>query len=234
VKLAAAGLAVLAAVASHAAAQTPETAGEFWPALDIHNQLGSDVRLLGFAGLKKGEDFPYQQGDLGAGIAYQWKRFTRPHLGDIDPDKESIVVAGAGYEYIRTIQSGQDQYENRIAVQLTPRYRPPADFLLTDRNRVEFRWVNGDYSTRYRNQLTIERAFLVDRFRFSPYASAEFFYDITKGSWTEERYSGGIQLPYKKVLRLDLYYLRQNCPTCSPEHLNVFGLTVGVFFGSRE
>ena len=141
-------------------------------------------------------------------------------------------MAGVGYEYIRTIQSGKDQYEDRLALQVTPRFRPPDDFLLTDRNRVEFRWVNGDYSTRYRNQITIERAFLCDKFRFSPYASAEFFYDITKSSWTEERYSGGIQLPYRDLLRLDLYYLRQNCTTCSPAHLNVFGLTVNVFLGS--
>jgi hypothetical protein len=233
-RLAAAGLAILAALASHAAGQTPETAGEFWPAADIHAQFRDNLRLEGFGGLKKGEDFSYQQADVGVGLGYQWKRFTGPHLENIDPDKESFLVAGVGYEYIRTIQPGKDQDEDRIAIQVTPRFRPPADFLLTDRNRVEFRWVNGDYSTRYRNQLTVERGFFVHEFRLDPYASAEFFYDISKSSWSEERYSAGIQLPYRHLLMVDLYYLRQNCPTCSPEHLNVLGLTVNVYFGNGK
>ncbi len=71
-------------------------------------------------------------------------------------------------------------------------------------------------------------------FRFDPYASAEFFYDISKSSWNQEQYAAGVQLPYRRILMVDLYYLRQNCDTCSPEHLNVFGLTVNVYFGSRK
>jgi hypothetical protein len=200
----------------------------------VHAQLRSDLRLLAFGGLKKGEDFPYQQGNIGAGIGYQWKRFTNPHSENIDPDKENFLVTGVGYEYLRTIQSGQDKHEDRLAFEATPRFRPPADFLLTDRNRVEFRWVDGDYTTRYRNRFTIERAFLVREFRFVPYASAEFFYDIPKGSWSKEQYAAGLQVPYRRLLMVDLYYLRQNCDTCDPEHLNVFGLTVNVYFGSRK
>ena len=61
-RLAAAGLALLAALGSHAAAQTPETAGEFWPAADIHAQLGSNLRLLGFAGLKRARTFLINRG----------------------------------------------------------------------------------------------------------------------------------------------------------------------------
>ena len=139
-----AALVLVALAVAEVSAQTSETAGEFWPALDAHAQVGSNVRLLGWGELKKGEDFPYQQGDLGAGVGYQWKRFTKPHLENIDPDKESLLVAGVGYEYLRTIQSGKDSQEDRFAVQVTPRFRPPAEFLLTDRNRVEFRWVNGN------------------------------------------------------------------------------------------
>ena len=91
-----------------------------------------------------------------------------------------------------------------------------------------------EYSTRYRNRLTVERAFLVRKFRFDPYVSAEFFYDISKSSWNQEQYAAGVQLPYRRILMVDLYYLRQNCDTCNPEHLNVFGLTVNVYFGSGE
>ena len=224
-------LALLVGPAPRVAGQTNDTAGAFWPTVNLYTQLTPSVRLLAFGELKKDEEFPYQQGDVGAGLGYQWRSFPQPHLPVIDPDKDHFLVAAAGYEYLHTLQSGTAQHEDRIVIEATPRFRPPLEFLLADRNRVEFRWVNGDYSTRYRNQLRVERAFLLHNFRIDPYASAEFFYDVTKGSWNEEQYAAGFQVPYKGVLLVDLYYLRQDCDICSPEHLNVLGLTISVYLG---
>ena len=133
---------------------------------------------------------------------------------------------GAGYQYSETIQSGPPSHEDRMIVQLTPQYRPGAGFFLADRNRVEFRWVNGKYSTRYRNQLTVERSFQGPGVRFTPYAWGELFYDGQTHSWNENRYAFGVQLPFKRRFMLDNYYQRQNCTTCSPRHLNVWGLTL--------
>jgi uncharacterized protein DUF2490 len=220
-------------VLTRAVAQTSDTAREFWPAIDVHDQLLSDLRLLAFGGLKKGEEFPYQQWYIGAGLGYQWFRFTEPHLPNIDPDKENYLVTSAGYEYLRTIQDGKDSLENRVAVEVTPRYRAPAGFLLEDRNRVEFRWVNDVYSTRYRNRVTLERDSCIRGFRFTPYGSAEVFYDIEKGTWNREQYAGGLRIPYRRLLQIDVYYLRQNCPTCNPAHLNVAGLTFDFFVGEK-
>ena len=113
---------------------------------------------------------------------------------------------------------------------VTPRLRPSARWLLEDRNRVELRWVNGEYSTRYRNRLTVERDFLVHQFRFTPYVSAEFFYDGAKQSWNEEWYSVGVNLPYQRLAMLSLYYLRQQCTSCSPGDANVIGVTLNFYF----
>ncbi|HTO88984.1 MAG TPA: DUF2490 domain-containing protein [Thermoanaerobaculia bacterium] len=231
---AAAGLALLASLAARASGQTNETSGAFWPTANLYTQLAPSVRLLVFGELKRDGDFPYQQGDIGAGLGYRWKSFTQPHLASIDPDKEYFLVTAAGYEFLRTIQSGPELHEDRIAVEATPRFRPPENFLIADRNRIEFRWVDGNYSTRYRNQLRVEHDFLVHDLRVDPYASAEFFYDITKGSWSEEQYAAGIQIPYRRLLMVDLYYLRQNCDTCRPEHVNVLGLTINVYLNAGK
>ena len=45
--------------------------------------------------------------------------------------------------------------------------------------------------------------------------------------------AAGVQWPYKRVLMLDTYYLRQNCTTCSPAHLNVAGLTLNFYLRNR-
>ncbi len=228
-----AGAALFACLGARVSGQTPETAGEFWPTIDIHAQLRSDVRLLAIGGLESGEDFAYRQWFAGAGLGYQWERFSKPHPANIDPDKEHVLVAGVGYEYLDTVQSGSTKRENRLVVEATPRLRPPFELLVSDRNRVEFRWVNGDYSTRYRNRVTVERDFLIREFHLAPYASAELFYDGAN-HWYEERYAAGLQLPYKRSFKFSAYYLRQNCTTCSPAHLNVVGMTVDVFLGSGE
>jgi hypothetical protein len=229
----AASLFALVGAGAAASGQTSDTSGEFWPEVDLHAQLHSKVRLLTFGGLKKGEEFPYQQWNVGTGIGYQWWRFARDHEPNLDPDKENYLVTGVGYEYLRTIQSGKDSSEDRIALEAIPRFRPGAGILLEDRNRFEFRWVDGAYSTRYRNRFNVERELCLEGFRFTPYVSAEFFYEVQKSEWQKEQYAGGFRLPYRRILMVEVYYLRQNCTSCSPAHLNVAGLTVNLYFDAR-
>jgi hypothetical protein len=223
-------LALIAVLCLTANAQS-QTASEFWPEVNFHYEFPENWRALGFVGLKKGEDFPYQQLNTGLGLGYQWKRISKPHPENIDPDKEFTLVFGGGYEYLQTFQSKGSQNENRLVLEAIPGFRPASPVLLRDRNRVEFRWVNGNYSTRYRNDVSFEYDIVMGSFQLSPYASAEFFYDGAKGSWNEEQYTGGLQWPYRRILMIQTYYLRQNCTTCTPPHLNVGGLTLNLFFG---
>jgi hypothetical protein len=208
----------------------PQTGGAVWAAVDGHAQLGSSVRALIFGESKSGTDYTYQQWSFGGGLGLQLKRFNRPHLVDPDQDKEHPVVVAAGYEYLATDQPPTETGENRVVTEATLRVRPPAEFLLADRNRVEFRWVDGVYSARYRNRFSVERASRLGGLRFTPYASAEFFYDWAHDAWNEEHYIIGIEWPYRQVLKLSTYYLRQNCSTCRPADLNILGLTLGYFY----
>ena len=68
---------------------------------------------------------------------------------------------------------------------------------------IELRWIDGVYSTTYRNLLAVERDFLVRGFRLTPYGLAEVFYDSPKHSWNEEWYTGGIEWPYKSLFMID-------------------------------
>ena len=88
--------------------------------------------------------------------------------------------------------------------------------MVSDRSRVEFRWANGNYSTRYRNRLTAEHDIRAHSVRFAPYASIEAFYDGKHRWWNEFQYAFGVQVPHKRLLLLDTYYLRQDCSTCAP------------------
>ena len=205
-----------------------------WPEVDAHVQLPSHLRVLAFAGTEQGVGFPYQQWYGAVGLGYQLKSILRPHLENIDQDKEHYFVLGGGYEYLRTTKLGKLTHENRFTLDLTFNYRPPLRFLLRDRNWTELRWIDGKYSTTYRNMLSVERDFLVRGFRFTPYGSAEFFFDTTKHSWDERWYTAGIQWPYRHLLMLDTYYRREECPTCTPANWNVAVLALHFYFRNTK
>lgn len=212
-----------------ARAQLPSTAGQGWYTGNVWVQMPHHLRFLATAELDAGTNYSYQQWIVGGGFAYQWKRVTHlAHLININSDKESRATAGAGFEYLWTDQEGRATGEDRIVVSATPRYRPFGRWLIEDRNRFEFRWVDGDYETRYRNRLSVERDFLVDRFRFTPFATAEFFYSFDNNSWNEQQYSVGIQWPYRRIFMVETYYLYQHTSS-APTSTNVFGITLNFY-----
>jgi hypothetical protein len=213
---------------------TSSTETQVWPEVDAHLELPAHLRVLAFSGVEQGVGYPYQQWYEAAALGYQFKPILRQHMENIDSDKEHYFLFGGGYEFLRTIQSGKVKDEDRITIDVTPSFRLPDEFLVRDRNWTEFRWIDGTYSTTYRNMLTVERDFLSHGFRFSPYGSAEVFYDGAKHSWNEEWYTAGVEWPYKHLLMLDTYYKRENCPTCSPTDWNVGGVTLNLYFKSTK
>ena len=225
------GMSVIFILCSRSASQsqTSQTETLVWPEVDGHLQLPSHLRVLAFAGFEQGVNYSFQQWYAAAALGYQLKPVLREHLRNIDPDKEHYFVFGGGYEFLRTIQSGRLIDENRITIDGTPGFRFPAQFLARDRNLVEFRWIDGAFSTTYRNMLIIQRDFLIHGFRFSPFGSAEVFYNGAQHSWNQEWYTGGIQWLYKSLLMIETYYRRESCAGCKPASWNVGGVTLHFF-----
>lgn len=218
-----------------AQSQVSTTETEVWPEADIHIQLPANWRILAFTGLEQGVGYPFQQWYAAAALGYQFKPILKPHLKNIDPDKEHYFVWGAGYQFLRTVQSGEVQHEDRITIDATPGFRLPAEFLVRDRNWIELRWIDGAYSTTYRNLVTIERDFLLPNgVRFSPYGSVEAFYNGSNHSWNEDWFTAGIEFPYKRSLMVDTYYRRESCHGCVPANWNAGGITLNFFFGSTR
>jgi hypothetical protein len=228
---------LLAAFCSSAVGQSPTdtTETEVWPEADVHIQLPANWRILAFTGLEQGVGYPFQQWYAAAALGYQFKPILKPHIKNIDPDKEHYFVFGAGYEFLRTVQSGEVHHEDRITIDATPGFRLPGEILVRDRNWIELRWIDGAYSTTCRNQLMVERDFLFSNgFRFSPFGSAEVFYNGSRHSWNEEWYTAGIEWPYKRSLMLETYYRREDCHGCTPTNWNAGGVTLNFYFGSTE
>jgi len=202
---------------------------EFWPTFNATFEVAPRSRVNFTAQKRDGEDAYYQQNIVGAVFSYRTARIANRLRGDIDKENEYNLVIGGGYQYIRTKQTSGVKDEQRVLVQFTPKYIIGPAILVQDRSQMEFRWIDGQYNFRYRNKVIIDRPFKLNKFRLSPYASGELFWDRNHHAWDENQYAFGIQVPFKKVLLLDTYYLRQNCTTCSLNPLNVLGVTVSLF-----
>lgn len=213
--------------AAQSSANTTEN--EVWPEADLHVQLPSNWRVLTFLGLEQAVGYPFQQWYVAAALGYQFKPILKPHLENIDPDKEHYILLGGGYEFLRTNQSGEIKHEDRITMDMTPGFRPLERLLVRDRNWLELRWIDGSYSTTYRNMVSSEVDLRVHGVRFTPYGTVEVFYDGPKHSWDQEWYTTGVQWPYKRSFMLEAYYRREHCETCLPQNWNAGGVTLNFF-----
>ena len=228
-------LLLLVALSGQAAqAQEPATRKEFWPEIDVYIHLKPKVRLFFLGTVSKS----VEDGDVRHSQAYEAQ--IGAHI-DYIPNEH--VILRTGYRYGSAVGSNSDPFkEHRFLTEQTLRKMLPGDVLLSDRNRQDFRFVNGDFSFRYRNRVTVEREFHVFRKRtLTPYVSGEIFYDTRTSAWNRNRYAVGVQtslrrgplvkmLLHKRQIILDIYFMRQNDSRSDSPHVNALGAALAFYF----
>ena len=215
-------------------AQESTTRKEVWPEIDVYINIKPKVRLYLLGTISKS----VEDGELFNAQSYEAQ--VGAHV-DYIPSKHLILRTG--YRYGTAVGDSDDGFrEHRLLAEQTLRKMLPGDFLLSDRNRQDFRFLNGDFSFRYRNRVTIERELpLFESRNITPYVSGEVFYDTRFGVWNRNRWAVGVQhslmrgpllkmvLPKRQII-LDLYFMRQNDSRSSSPHVNAFGASLAFHF----
>ena len=214
------------------AQENGSTRDEFWPELDAFIKLNDQFRLFLLASRTKAEEFDYTEAMFGVHLDFGLKPRIRIAMRDLDATKMQYLSFRVGYRYNRSINDNENPFrEHRPILELTPRYPLPARMLLSDRNRLDLRWVNSLFSWRYRNRLTLEREFHIgEKHALTPYTSGELYYDSRFEIWNRNRYAFGLQTTFSKRFMVDTYYMRQNDSRSEPHHVNAFGLVLNLFF----
>jgi Protein of unknown function (DUF2490) len=211
-----------------------ETKNEFWPEVDVYINVKPKVRLYLIGTISKavedGELFNAQSYEAQVGL-------------HVDYIPNHHLILRTGYRYGTAVGNNDDGFrEHRLLTEQTLRKLLPGDFLLSDRNREDFRFINGDFSFRYRNRVTIERELPVFKSRtITPYVSGEIFYDTRFNEWNRNRVAVGVQhtlirgplqkmlLPKRQVV-LDLYFMKQNDSRSDTPHVNALGASLAFYF----
>ncbi len=223
---------MLQAFAMVAAAQTSDSSNEFWPEFDVYIKLNEKSRLYLLGSATKLEDLgAYADGQAGINIDF-WalpafrKRIVQQSL---DQSRSKLLMFRFGYLYSHPKNSSGAVTENMATGEVTGRAHLPGEWLLSDRSRFDFRWLNGAPAHRYRNRLKLEKTFDVGRFQLTPYSYAEVFYAFDERSWTRVRYAAGAEWTVTKHIVLEGYYLRQNTWGSVPRFVNAFGAAVQFY-----
>lgn len=203
---------------------------QFLPEVDAHVTLNSNFRAYLEAKDDRDGGDPQQ---LGIGPSIQL--YLRPLVKlkevtkfDLDDTKSRFLVLETGYRYI-TAPSAPP--ENRMLTAATLNFPLTAGFHLSDRNRADLDWKNGEFTWRYRNKLTIDRAFSVHSYHLIPYLAAEPYYESQYGKWSTTALYAGSLFPVGKHVQFNAYYEHENNTGKHPnQQVNAVGLALYLYF----
>jgi len=227
---------LIALATATVSSQGQEPVSEFDPGFTFSFDLTRRLRFDVFTGREKSEELHSAKQKVGAGFSFRVKPLFRSFLDHIDTDKKHVLTVAVAYEYSRASENNiLSSIENKLMVDAIGRWEFPGKLLASDRNRVEFRWIDGDYSTRYRNRAMLERPFKVSKkITITPYGAAEAFWDARHDRWSKFEFTGGVQVPLFKRTSLDGYYSRAHCVTCADAHTNIYGLAFNIFLPFKQ
>jgi hypothetical protein len=203
------------------------SSNQFWPEVEGYYAFSPQLRL-GVMASRSTDGASYNSIEVGPTLNFFAKRFVRPVLTTPNEAQNHSLVFGVGYRYLAGINQAP---ENRIELDVAPQFHLPLSIQASDRNRIDLRFIEGSgFFWRYRNQISLQRTFKVNRFVFSPYAQGEVFYSSKSESWNKTTFQVGADFPFRKHFDFELYYEHDNNIGSMPNQVNAFGLTAYIYF----
>lgn len=203
------------------------------PEVDAFLTLSDRTRLFLIGSLSQGLTDEVTNGHVGAHLDVTLMPILRRALREGDWERDRYLWVRVGYDLFggHLGQGEEATTEHRGIFEVTARVVAlPLDVDLVNRARVELRDISGDFSTRFRYRLGIERAFSVGGVGLVPYARAEVFYDSRFGAWNRQLYQAGVEIGLTKHWRIEPYYARQEDQRASTAHLNRVGVILKLYW----
>ena len=203
---------------------------EFWPELSAFVELTPDTRLHLDASYVDGED--YRSLDLSAFVDLTIKPILRQDLWTDDWQRKRYLWARLGYTRVLKAEDGGPTQvtENRAVISGYARAELPAAVWLEARARADLRWMQGDYSTRYRLKLEVNREFTVLEHAVLPYFNAEAFYDTRFDAWARALYQGGAEVTVNKHFRYEVFLAYQVDRLPKPVSVGALGVVAKWYY----
>jgi hypothetical protein len=219
---------LVAVFASTAQAQTKEV----WPEISTFVKLTDQMRLY-FLATKVEESGESTGSEYGPNFDIYLKpvRSNKKHWGGfrLDESKNRLLHVRVGYRYLPSFGGAPD--ENRGVLEFTARYPLVRGVLVSSRNRFDLRFIDHEYSWRFRNRLSIEKELSIGRLRMNPYLRGEIYYDSQFHEWSRTEAIVGAAFPINRRWETEAYFDVQNNTGKSPStQIYALGLVLNIYF----
>jgi hypothetical protein len=203
---------------------------QFLPEVDAHLKLNSLVRVYLQAKDDRDGGDPTQF-TIGPSLQLYLKpllKLKNVTTFDLDDSKSRLSVLETGYRYVAAPDAPP---ENRMEAVDTLHFPMKGGLLISDRNRADLDWKNGDFTWRYRNKLSLERTFSLRSFHLIPYVAAEPYYESQYNKWSTTSLYAGCYVPVGKHVQFNTYYEHDNNTGKKPnQQVNSIGLALNLYF----
>ena len=203
---------------------------EAFPEVNVYANVNSSARFA-FEVKRTRENGELTQLEFGPSFDFHLKpllKLKSRTLHDLDRSKKRVLAFSIGFHRL-TLGTSPDV--NRAIFQTTFHLPFQGGLLISNRNRGELNFSNGDLTWRYRNRTTFERSIEIHSYHLSPYASAEFYYDSKYHKWSSTALYAGAIFPLGKHFQIDPYYEHENNTGGKPnQQINAFGIITNIHF----
>jgi hypothetical protein len=148
-----------------------------------------------------------------------------------DSSRGNLLWMRAGFLYSTTpTKADKPVNEYTIVTEANIRLYLPFKFLLIPKNRIDWRFLNGDFNPRYRAKLQLERDVSTGYLSFNLYAYAEYFANINSDAHNRTRFAFGSELKVSKHANFEVYFVHQFDNGLDVPTVDAIGLSLKLFF----
>jgi hypothetical protein len=182
------------------------------------------------------EESSYTDGAIGVFVDYftfPFTRIFRPDHADDLPGK--FLWLRGGYQYSATPHSAEDPFkESMFVTEINARYYLPYKVLLTWRNRIDWRINNGEFNTRYRPKLSIEKDLRTEYLFFTANGFVEYFANFGNGAVNRFKTQLGVEFRVTKIVNYEVFWNHQFEHQPEIQNVDAFGMTLKVYLESKK
>jgi len=222
----------------NALAQAALSAQEIWPAIDAYYRISPKWRVYGTVAGTKLDESSYSDAAVGVFGDYftfplKYTRRLMPGRSDSLPGK--FLWFRFGYQYSATPPSSEDPFkESMIVTEVNPRFYLPWSMLLTVKNRVDWRFKEGEFNSRYRPRLMIEKDLRTEYLFFTASAFAEYFLNFGNSSVNRLRTQVGVEIRVLKHINYEVFWNHQYENGTEVPSVDAFGMTIKTYLDHNE
>jgi hypothetical protein len=210
------------------------TKQEVWPEVNLFYKLNSTLRIYANYSATKLKNSSYTDG--GWGLYLDYFAFPVGLRKKIDPDMRDstrgyYLWLRGGYMYSTTPANSEDPFKlHTIVTEVNLRFHLPYTILLTNKNRFDWRVIDGDFEPRYRPRLTFEKDLHTAYLYFTPNIYGEYYAYLNQKGLNRFRFSAGVQTKFTKHIEFETYYVHEFANGKGVKNLDAMGFVLKFYY----